>query len=109
MDNNRPTLNEDRTTVLTSIMYTAAILHEAGLLTQCPDFDTAPGLTLSVMALKEPGLGRGVEKGTQKAITPTFSWVQMASIPYANSGGGEGGHNEQRPSSSDRRKPPSLL
>ena len=55
------------------------------------------------------GLGRGVEKGTQKAITPTFSWVQMASIPYANSGGGEGGHNEQRPSSSDRRKPPSLL
>ena len=56
-----------------------------------------------------PGLGSGVEKGTQKAITPTFSWVQMASIPYANSGGGEGGHNEQRPSSSDRRKPPSLL
>ena len=55
------------------------------------------------------GLGSGVEKGTQKAITPTFSWVQMASIPYANSGGGEGGHNEQRPSSSDRRKPPSLL
>ena len=55
------------------------------------------------------GLVSGVEKGTQKAITPTFSWVQMASIPYANSGGGEGGHNEQRPSSSDRRKPPSLL
>ena len=55
------------------------------------------------------GLGRGVEKGTQKAITPTFSWVQMTSIPYANSGGREGRHNEQRPPSSYRRKPPLRL
>ena len=33
------------------------------------------------------GLVSGVEKGTQKAITPAFSWVQMASIPHVNSGG----------------------
>ena len=69
MNNNRPTLNEDRTAVLTSIMCTPAILHAAGLLTQCPDFDTAPGLTLSVMALKEPGLGRGVEIDNKREVT----------------------------------------
>ena len=34
------------------------------------------------------GLVRGVEKGTQKAITPTFSWVQITPIPHVNSGGG---------------------
>ena len=76
---------------------------------ECEIDDDGGSVRVNRVVATVTGLGSGVEKGTQKAITPTFSWVQMASIPYANSGGGEGGHNEQRPSSSDRRKPPSLL